>query len=234
MVYQWLKSVQTCLLCSDPSPEQPICPPCELELPWLGAHCRICALPLPVSGQHCGHCLRHPPSFSRVEAPWRFAFPVDSLIHRFKHRADWPCGRILAGQLQQHLEHAYSEGLERPDLLLPVPLSASRLQARGFNQAEMLGHWLSRPLGIPCPAHLLQRPRETPAQQQLGARARWRNLQSAFALLRPDALQHQHVALVDDVMTTGATAESLARLLIHAGARRVDLYCLARTPKPGD
>ncbi|MBB3102928.1 ComF family protein [Azomonas macrocytogenes] len=234
MVYKWLKKEQTCLLCDEPSDSQPICSACELELPWLGAHCRICALPLPVTGQICGECLKRLPTFDHVQAPWRFAFPVDSLIGRFKHRADWPSGRILAEQLQQHLEHAYGEGLTRPEMLLPVPLSRQRLRQRGFNQAGMLADWLARMLGIPCNPHLLRRTRETPAQQQLDAVARRRNLRQVFALLPGHTLENRHIAVVDDVLTTGATAEAIARVLKQAGAQRVDVYCLARTPKPGD
>src|SRR5690606_34322064 len=107
-----------------------------------------------------------------------------------------------------------------------------RLRQRGFNQAAMLARWLGSQLDIPCDQGLLQRTRETPAQQALGAKARQRNLRHAFSLGDGEAVKGLHLALVDDVLTTGATAQALASLLRKAGARRVDVYCLARTPKP--
>ena len=234
-VYNWLKNKQTCLLCDVTADAAlAICTSCEAELPWLGGHCQICALPLPSHGLVCGACLKKPPSFAKVEAPWRYAFPIDSLITRFKHQAKWPLGRLLGELLSHHLQHAFDEGLPRPDLLLPVPLADKRQRQRGFNQAGLLAEWLSASLQLPLQSHWLQRVIDTPAQQQLDAATRKRNLRKAFALAPGRALSGLHMALVDDVLTTGATAESLARLLKKAGAARVDVYCLARTPKPGD
>ena len=109
-----------------------------------------------------------------------------------------------------------------------------RLRQRGFNQSEMLARWLGTDLQLPVHSDWLLRPREGAHQQELDAAARKRNLRQAFALSERAAVTGLHLALVDDVLTTGATAETLARLLLRAGARRVDVYCLARTPKPGD
>ncbi|WP_137889004.1 ComF family protein [Pseudomonas sp. 2FE] len=234
-VYIWLKNKQSCLLCDEPADASvPLCSSCETELPWLGGHCLVCALPLPTSGLVCGACLKRPPTFSRVEVPWRYAFPVDTLITRFKHQAKWPLGRLLAELLSQHLLDSFDHGLPRPDALLPVPLANRRLRQRGFNQAALLARWLSQSLQLPLAEGWLLRPHDTPAQQQLDAAARKRNLRHAFALADHATIEGRHLALVDDVLTTGATAESLARLLKKAGAARVDVYCLARTPKPGD
>lgn len=234
-VYNWLKNQQICALCDEPADTpQRLCSSCEAELPWLGDHCLVCALPLPGAGLTCGGCLQRPPSFDRVEAPWRYAFPVDSLITRFKHQAKWPLGRLLGELLSRHLLHAFDEGLARPDLLLPVPLADRRQRRRGFNQAALLARWLGEHLQLPVQQHWLQRVIDTPAQQQLDAATRQRNLRRAFALSPDSRVAGLHLALVDDVLTTGATAERLARLLKKAGAARVDVYCLARTPKPGD
>ncbi len=232
-VYNWIKNNHNCLLCDEPAETGlPLCSDCESELPWLGAHCRICALPLPAAGLICGSCQKTPPAFTRVEAPWRYAFPIDSLISRFKHQARWPLGRLLGELLARHLQHAFVESLPRPDYLLPVPLSKVRLRRRGFNQAAMLARWLSQPLRLPVAEDLLLRPQDTLAQQELNAAARRRNLRNAFALREPTTVVGRHLALVDDVLTTGTTAETLARLLLKAGAVRVDIYCLARTPQP--
>lgn len=234
-VYNWLKNKQQCMLCDERADGAlAICTSCEAELPWLGGHCQVCALPLPSHGLVCGACLKKPPSFSKVEVPWRYAFPIDSLITRFKHQARWPLGRLLGELLSEHLLHAFDEDLPRPDLLLPVPLAGRRQRQRGFNQAAMLGQWLGIALQLPRQDAWLQRVIDTPAQQQLDAATRKRNLRKAFALAPSSAVAGLHIALVDDVLTTGATAESLARLLNKAGAARVDVYCLARTPKPGD
>ncbi|MGH8487088.1 MAG: ComF family protein, partial [Pseudomonas sp.] len=157
----------------------------------------------------------------------------DALVSRFKYHSQWPIGRLLAQLLGGWLTHRYDEGLPRPSLLLPVPLSRLRLRQRGFNQAAMLAHWLARHTGIACNERVLKRLIDTPTQQGLSARARKRNLRQAFAVANADAVKGRHVALVDDVLTTGTTAQVLASLLLKAGARRVDVYCLARTAKPG-
>lgn len=234
-VYKWTKNKQLCLICDEQSDTgEALCSACEAELPWLGGHCSTCALPLPSAGLLCGQCQKRPPSFARVEVPWRYALPVDSLITRFKHQQQWPMGRLLGALLSHHLQHAFAEGLPRPDLLLPVPLGRKRLRQRGFNQAGMLADWLARGLQLPLQEHWLLRPHEGAHQQELDAAARKRNLRQAFALHDRAQVAGRHIALVDDVLTTGATAEAIARLLLRAGATRVDIYCLARTPKPGD
>lgn len=234
-VYIWLKNVQTCLLCDERTDAAlPICVACETELPWLGEHCLRCALPLPMTDLTCAQCSRQPPAFSEVLAPWHYDFPIDSLVTRFKHQGQWPMGHLLAELLGQFLQHRFDDGLSRPDYLLPVPMARKRLRQRGYNQAAMIANWLGKQLQLPVIDHLLLRTRETPAQQGLGAKERRRNLRGAFALANEDELKGCRVALVDDVLTTGSTTDAIAQLLIKAGVGRVDVYCLARTPKPGD
>ncbi|TFY90043.1 ComF family protein [Pseudomonas kairouanensis] len=234
-VYIWLKNNHACLICDEATDSQDcVCNVCEIALPWLREHCGVCALPLPMDGLICGPCLKKPPAFKQVIAPWTYSFPVDSLISRFKHQARWPFGQLLARLMGQHLQHRFDNtGLPRPHCLLPVPMARQRLRKRGYNQAAMLARWLSEHLSIPYEERLLLRPHETVAQQALDAKTRQRNLLGAFALAPDAQVQGRHFALVDDVLTTGATAHSLARLLMNAGARQVDVYCLARTPKPG-
>lgn len=232
-VYIWSNINQSCLLCDEAtSNPYPLCGECEQELPWLDERCEICALPLAMSGLECGPCRRKAPAFTRVEAPWFYGFPIDTLITRFKHNAQWPLGRMLAEGLARWLRQAFADGLPRPQCLLPVPMARQRLRKRGFNQAQMLAHWLSPLLQIRCDDSLLLRPHATRAQQELDAAARRQNLHSAFALAEKALVRGLHVAIIDDVMTTGATAQALALLLRRAGAVRVDVYCLARTAKP--
>ena len=90
MVYNWSIIEQRCLLCDERCQGQPLCSSCEADLPWLDGRCTVCAVPLPSRGLVCGECLKRPPSYDHVEVPWRFAFPVDALITRFKHQARWP------------------------------------------------------------------------------------------------------------------------------------------------
>jgi ComF family protein len=233
-VYICLNNVQSCLLCDEPvEAEMPICVACETDLPWLGDHCVTCALPLAAAGLTCGECQLEPPAFEEVVVPWLYGFPVDSLITRFKHNAKWPFGHLLADVLGQYLQHRFDEGLPRPDALLPVPLARKRLRQRGFNQAAMLARWLNKSLDLPIEETVLSRIKDTDAQQDLDAKSRKRNLRKAFDLMPDAQVKGRHLALVDDVLTTGATAQALARLLMEAGAARVDVYCLARTPKPG-
>ncbi|MGF0242543.1 ComF family protein [Rhodococcus sp. IEGM1300] len=156
------------------------------------------------------------------------------MITRFKHSAKWPFGHLLAELLAHFLQHRFDEDLPRPDALIPVPLATKRLRQRGFNQAAMLARWLGARLDIACDESLLLRIQDTSAQQELNAEARKKNLRNAFALAPSAFIKNRHLALIDDVLTTGATAQALARLLMDAGAARVDVYCLARTPKPGD
>lgn len=235
LVYKWLNIKQSCALCAGCSDQrQSLCTACELELPWLLSQCARCALPLPEPGAPCEACLRRQSAFEQVVAPWHYRFPVDALVTRFKHRRQWPLGRLLAEGLVDAILHRYDEGLAQPDVLLPVPLARRRLRQRGFNQAEMLAQWLSRPLAVPLDGHCLRRDRHTVAQQRLDAEARRLNLRSAFSLRDAAAVRGRHIALVDDVLTTGATAHALATLLLDAGALRVDVYCLARTPRPGE
>ena len=236
-VYNWLKIKQSCSLCDQLiDGAVPLCPACSDDLPWLGAHCQCCALPLtqPQPGALCGHCLQHPPSFSQVVAPWRYDFPIDSLIKRFKHQANWPLGRLLGELLAAHLRQAFSAQLSRPQALLAVPLSRQRERQRGFNQARLLAQVLANELGISAYHHWLLRPRDMPPQQSLSAADRRRNLRGAFALSDAARVQGLHLALVDDVLTTGSTAQALARLLKAAGAVQVDVYCLARTLPPAE
>ncbi|KJJ98178.1 amidophosphoribosyltransferase [Pseudomonas sp. 21] len=229
----WRPRVQ-CLLCGGTAEPAalPLCAGCDDDLPWLTGHCVICALPLPTTDLACGQCLRRAPAFQKVETPLRYGFPVDALITRFKHQANAPLGRLLGQLLARHLRHAFDEGLARPERLIPVPLSRRRERQRGFNQAALLADWIAEPLGVPVDKRLVLRTQDTPAQQGLDAATRKRNLRNAFVLADGAMVDGLHLALVDDVLTTGATAERIARLLRRAGARRVDVYCLARTPAP--
>ena len=231
-VYRWLTRHLTgrvstyCWLCgASGCTGRELCHGCLLDLPWLLMACTRCAQPLPAAeASLCPRCLRRPPPFQRVFAPFLYATPVDLLIQGFKFRADLPAGRLLAELLADHLQ----DEQELPELLLPVPLHPRRLRERGFNQAWEITRVLGRRLGLAVDATLLSRLRHTEAQRELIGKQRRRNVRGAFGLARP--LPARHVAIVDDVLTTGHTAMELARMLRRAGADRVDVWVVARTP----
>lgn len=214
-----------CRRCHAPS-RQPrdICSRCEAELPWLDRCCEQCALLLP-SGRRCGRCQRRPPAFDHCLSSWRYGFPIDRLVSAYKHQKNRTAGIFLADLwLQQHRAQA-----PLPDQLIPVPLHWKRLLSRGFNQSEELARIWGSALAIPVSRALL-RQTPTPSQQQLSAAERRRNLRHAFRLADGHTVDGLHIALVDDVLTTGATAHAAAGILKRAGARRVDVWFLARTP----
>ncbi len=219
-----------CLLCRRPSHWQgDICQDCSQDLPWLEPACHRCALPLPSeeTASLCGQCQKSPPHFSRCFAAWEYGFPVDHLITDFKHHRRFSAGRCL-GELWLH-RCGPAAMRQPPELLLPVPLHWRRRWQRGFNQSLFITEQLSNILNIPI-SHTLRRQRHTPAQQQLSAKERKRNLKNAFCLHHANTLQGKHLAVIDDVLTTGATADAIAKLLLTHGAKRVDIWCLARTP----
>jgi ComF family protein len=216
-----------CVVCGGPSADgADLCRPCHRELPWLERPCPRCGLPLPEPAgpaAPCGACLRQPPPFSACHAPFLYQPPVSRLIASFKYRDRYSYGRALAIELARRVDAG------AVDALLPVPLHWRRRWTRGFNQAEVIADQLGRMLTLPVHARWLRRRRSTPPQQGLDAQARALNLRGAFALDHaPTGLR---VALVDDVVTTGATAAELSRLLLAAGAATVQVWCLARTPR---
>lgn len=234
-VYNWslFNQANRCLLClgSAAGIAECICNPCLDELPWLGSACRQCALPLSAESMLCGQCQQSPPAFSQIVAPFRYAFPLDSLIPAFKYQHKLTYGRLMARLLQQAIVHHYQEQQQRlPDLVIPLPLHRARQAQRGYNQALELARPIARQLAVPLDRRNLLRQRATAAQQGLDAQQRRLNLQDAFLCRAPERLQGQHVALVDDVVTTGTTVNEASRTLLAAGAASVTIWCIARTP----
>lgn len=215
---------QPCLLCGRRCHGAPLCAACLGELPRLpAARCPTCALPTP-TGEVCGACLKRPPRFDRCRAVFVYAFPADVLVQQLKYGSELALAGFLARQLAQEVvSHP------PPDLILPMPLHPRRLGERGFNQAVELGRQLSARLGIPMRLEACRRVRDTPAQAGLDLEARRRNLRGAFHCTDLKGLR---VALLDDVMTTGASLDELAKAAIDAGAAGVQAWVVARTLPP--
>lgn len=230
-VDKWLRTASAlmlsprCLLCGERGVNhRDICANCRDKLPWNHSACLRCAIPLPSPGI-CGACLRSPPPLAEAHAVFVYGFPFDRLVPRFKFHHDLAAGRLMAELMAEGLADA-----ARPDALVPIPLHASRLRRRGYDQAMELSKALARAMDIPLLAGALGRTRDTAPQSELDATTRRRNLKNAFAVSDPAAALPRHIALVDDVMTTGATLHAAATTLRKAGVERVDAWICARVP----
>lgn len=213
-----------CLLCLDNAGMRPLCSHCESLVPRAGPACPGCARSLGGPGL-CGRCLRRRRPLDALVAAFEYRFPLDRLVRRFKFAGDLAVGDFLGTALAQ----AVAGGV-KPDLVLPSPASDRRLRERGFNPAAVLAKRVARELDVPWHPALLRKVRHTPPQTGLPRSARERNLRGAFRCAGVAGLR---VALVDDVTTTGATLEALARELRRAGARDIAGWVVARTPPPG-
>lgn len=206
-----------------------LCRQCEADLPRPLRPCKRCSVELPDSGpwrDYCDRCLLEPPGFDRCLGAFRYEFPVRELIASFKFQADFATGRTLAQVLAQKLAEEWTRQPETP-VLIPVPLHVSRLRERGFNQSALIAGFIARHCGLALDLHNCRRVRATSTQRGLRATERDSNLRQAFALVEPNRIP-AHVVIVDDVVTTMATVDALARLYRQSGARRIDVVCLAR------
>lgn len=217
---------QDCVLCAAPSGASLFCDGCAGELPRLDAACPRCAGPSP-GGAVCGACLRLPPSFDATVAAWRYEFPVDRLVHALKYGGRLALAEAFAAALAPALAG------RRPDAVVPMPLARERLRERGFNQAMEIARHLARRTGARVDPHLAARVRNTMTQTDLPQDARASNVHGAFACT--GLVAGMTIAVVDDVMTTGASLEELARTLKAAGAAAVENWVVARTwPRRGE
>jgi len=202
---------QDCVLCGVQSGMSLVCEGCDGRLP----RCE--------EGAASNLCVRA--AFDEAHAEFDYRFPLDRLVHRFKFAGDLAVGGWLAGNLARHVQ-----ALDVPDRIVAPPLTRASLRARGFNQAIEIAKVVGRTVGARVDLDAVTKLRETAPQPSLGGRARRRNLRDAFECRRD--LQGEHVAIVDDVLTTGATAEAMAQALRSAGAARVSVYAIALARGP--
>ncbi|QEL12773.1 ComF family protein [Kushneria phosphatilytica] len=214
-----------CAFCLGPAAAgKPWCRACYAGLPHHRHACLQCGDVLKVNeSRRCGRCLKSPPPFEATHVPWRYEGDIAATMQRFKFQADRRAGHLLAALMDEGLD---SLSFAAPvGVLMPVPLHVSRARERGFDQTA----WLARQLAARRGWQLLeaQRLRATPSQRDLDRRARRRNVAGAFRV--PYALP-ETVILFDDVMTTGATFASLAQACRDAGASKISVLAVARTP----
>ena len=205
-------------------PNVPWCGPCLAVLPWNRHACVQCAEPLPAaSPRYCGHCLRRPPAFAVARIGLRYEDEIALLLRRFKFGYDPRAGNLLVSLMNESLA-----GLEReqlPELLIALPRHRQRAREQGFDPGPWLTERLAARLGLPW--YQPRRLHATPSQRGLDRLARRRNLKGAFAV---ETALPERIALVDDVMTTGASLDALAVACRGAGARHVEAWAVARTP----
>lgn len=213
---------RTCLLCGGTAGARTLCPGCRDSLPWHQApQCPRCATPAP-EGAVCGACLKHSPAFDRTVAALAYAFPLDRLIPRLKYHGALAVAPLLGECLTEACRTQ-----PRPDRLVAMPLHAGRIRERGFNHATEIAREVAKRLDLPLDSGSCRRIRDTPPQMGLRHDARRRNLRGAFACSAD--LGGMHIAVIDDVMTTGTSLNELAATLKQAGAREVSCWVAART-----
>ncbi len=232
MVNNWRNIIQdcllppTCLLCSEPGIDSlDICAACRNELPANNHCCSHCRQPFIPAIPHlslCGQCQKQQFIFDETHSPFIYAGAIPHLIQTLKFNGHQENARLLGALLA---DSVYAN-IDKPDYILPVPLHKHRYRERGFNQSIEIAKEVARRLKIPLDLTSCQRQNNTVPQTELSAKQRRKNLRNAFMINRP--LSIQHVAIIDDVMTTGTTANELAKTLKKAGVKRVDVWVCAR------
>jgi ComF family protein len=220
----------TCAVCRGWGTQR-ICADCVARFGAPVPRCRLCALRVPLGAPVCCACLTNPPPWQGALAAVDYGHPWDGLLTQFKFHA----ALDLAAALAERLLEARAPDDAPPGLLLPMPLSADRLRERGHNQAWELARRIAAALDAEADARWLLRIRDTPHQLALAPSQRAANVRGAFAVepRRLAATRGRRITLVDDVMTTGASAAEAARVLLQAGAASVHVWVVARTPRPG-
>ena len=231
MVYNWLNfnlfpaRHTDCRLCSLPTDDASgLCRDCLADLPLNQYACPRCGAGLPNSvAIACGECQRHPPQFDSAHIPYRYAPPLIPFITGLKFHGRLAEARLLA---ELFLSSFTANTLPLPECLIPVPLHSRRLRERGFNQALELARLLSQRLHLPIENQFVQRRLHTQPQSELSGDIRRRNMRQAFQLKSP--VLYRHVALIDDVVTTGSTVNELAQVLRRAGVEIIQVWAIAR------
>lgn len=211
-----------CLVCRQPAQDRlALCATCHNKLPYNDTACGSCAQPLSSTGMVCGHCQQYPPHYDQAIAALRYKDEARQLILELKFQEKLRNARLLA-----KLFHDRLPGHQLPEVMVPVPLHPRRLRERGYNQSLELARELHKLTGIPVDSLCSQRSRYTERQADLPLKDKKGNVRNAFEIT--GKLFGKHVAIVDDVMTSGHTVDELARVLKKSGIDKVDIWVMAR------
>ncbi len=218
----------TCIVCGELGNKTlDLCLSCRQALVFNARFCKRCALPLEVeAAELCGSCLRRPPRFIASYCAFEYGYPIAQLVRTLKYGHSLSHAQVLGTLLSDYLLQHHQN--EWPKYILPVPLSIERYRQRGFNQAIELGRVLESKLSVPMNTNLIERVRHTVEQAGLSRRERHKNLRNAFIVI--DQPVPEHIAIVDDVVTTGSTVNEIARTLIRAGVKKIEVWAIARAP----
>ena len=222
-IARWFSIPTVCVLChhTHPAP-QSICETCATLFPRIENPCQFCSRPLPnAEFCICGECLQKKPAFDRVMTQFHFEEPLRTLLHEFKYKQ----ALHLRSFLTQLMLQAFDKEAALADCIMPIPLHPKRIQQRGFNQAAELAKLLAKKCAISYNATLCQKITNTAPQVGLNAQERQNNLRHSF-IAKPSS--YNYVLLIDDLITTGSTANEMAKVLKKQGVKRVDVWCCAR------
>jgi ComF family protein len=205
------------------------CIECEESIPWLTDACQQCAYPLPKNPDSlliCGECLTKTPAFDLTIAAIHYHPIIQHMVVSFKFSHAFYYTEFFSSLMTHTIRQKISKKqLDLPEYIIPMPLHKKRLRKRGFNQSLEIAKYFSKALACPIDHALVKRNRSTKPQVGLSKSERQKNLKHAFSVNPND---YSHIAIFDDVMTTGASANALAKALKDSGIKRVDVWCLAR------
>lgn len=239
----------TCVLCGDLSSlNKDLCVACFENLPKLGYGCRVCGTVIPSDARNllpmhisyvkrsltsfgmtdvtCGQCLKSPPYFDRTIALFTYTHPIDKFIIALKFQQKLMYAKLL-GELFAEYIAMYYQNDTLPELVIPVPLHKNRLRERGFNQALELSKPIEKKLNLKINTKSCQKIRHSEAQSLISAKHRQKNVKKSFAVVKN--IKAKHIAILDDVMTTGHTVNELSKVLKNSGIEKIDVWCVART-----
>lgn len=229
-----------CIFCHGlTSNRQKVCPGCLLDLVWNTHSCPICAEPSATkSGEACGQCQASPPAFDKVIAPLIYQFPIAVCIQRFKYLGQRRYANVFCDlmtyseSLTTNDQHSRVASLKHDErCIIAVPMARSQQKKRNYNHSELLAKKLSSRLNIAVRLDIISKHKETSSQAGLKRIERLKNLKGSFSFTTNPCPVPKHVTLIDDVVTTGATAHTIAQLLKENGVETVEIWALARTPK---
>ncbi len=218
--------LQNCFLCGASS-NQLLCTACLSDLPYQTIVCSHCSKPLDFTKHSsvdglCNPCQQNPPLYNNAQAVFSYIYPIDKLIFAAKFSDNLAILYLLGKLMVEHLQFEPC-----PDVIIPIPLHPKRLRQRGYNQSVELAKCIKKFTGIPLNYNACQRIKNTPPQVGLSAQQRKANIQGAFKIKKIPA-NWQHIVLLDDVITTGSTVESLTKEFLQAGIQKVDVWCCTR------